>query len=74
MVCDTWVTVCNTSPPYPIMLATHNSSDLPFSAWPDITLSALMLPRLRLPLDAVRLAAGFPSPEDDYVEKRPNIN
>ena len=56
------------------MLTTHNLSVLLFSAAPDITLPALAPPRLRLPLDAVRLSAGFPSPAADYEEKRLDIN
>lgn len=56
------------------MLTAHNLSVLPFSAAPDITLPARAPPRLRLPLDAVRLSAGFPSPAADYEEKRLDIN
>lgn len=31
-------------------------------------------PRLALPLDAVKISAGFPSPAADYEEKRLDIN
>lgn len=31
-------------------------------------------PRLELPLDAVKVSAGFPSPAADYEEKRLDIN
>ena len=41
---------------------------------PDIHLPALAPRQIRLPLDAVRLSAGFPSPAADYEEKRLDIN
>ena len=31
-------------------------------------------PRLPLPIDEVRISAGFPSPADDYEDKRLDIN
>lgn len=45
-----------------------------FPSGPGIQLPAIYPPQRPLPLDAVRLSAGFPSPAADYEEKRLDIN
>jgi len=47
---------------------------LPFSASPDLRYPALTLRRMPLPLFVGKVAAGFPSPADDYVEKTLDLN
>lgn len=41
---------------------------------PGIFVALLQAPRLALPLDTVKVSAGFPSPAADYEESRLDIN
>jgi len=45
-----------------------------FSRWPALLKPAQDLERLLLPLFTAKVAAGFPSPADDYVEKNLDLN
>jgi DNA polymerase V len=47
---------------------------LPFSESPDLRYPAPRLCRMPLPLFVGKVAAGFPSPADDYVEKTLDLN
>ena len=47
---------------------------LPLANLPGVFVPLLDAPHLPLPLDEVRVSAGFPSPAADYADKRLDIN
>ncbi|PKO46697.1 MAG: hypothetical protein CVU31_09545 [Betaproteobacteria bacterium HGW-Betaproteobacteria-4] len=47
---------------------------LPLADLPGVFIPLLGAPRLPLPIDEVRVSAGFPSPAADYADKRLDIN